>query len=243
MLQAVILYTVRLLWITSQIAVLIGLAESRVRYRCFAAYMVLSMPFSLLYWPELLPGWDAVMAPYLVAILLLRTLACLEALHFQTGGFPQWPRMMAGAFLTGFFVLLLLAGVRDNRWAGLLVEYRRYLQIWTMVVTFVVELTLLERGWFTRWPLMSSDPHAWILFGLALNHGLVSWWAMSQHPGAAAWFNLNLASTAIDAALYAAWTLAVPAAVSGSNRSPLRPSAQLRSASSATPTCPLSRAQ
>ncbi len=205
-LQAVILYVIRLLWITSQIAVLIGLAESRARYRCFAAYMLLSMPFSLLYWPELLPGWDAVMAPYLVAILLLRTLACLEALHLQTGGFPQWPRMMAGAFLAGFFVLLLLAGVRDNRWAGLLVEYRRYLQIWVMIVMFAVQVMLYDRGWWARF-----DRHALVMFGLAVNHGLVSWWAMSQHPAAATWLNLNVVSTALDAALYAAWTIAVPA--------------------------------
>ncbi len=199
-----ILYLIRFVWIASQVLVLIAGQSLKSRYSLFAAYMMLSTMLSVAYWPELLPGWDVAMAPYIVAVLCLRTLACLEALHVQTRGFPQWPRMMAGAFLLGFLVVLLLAGVRDNRWAGLVVEYRRYLQIWMMVVMFAVQVMLYDRHWWARF-----DRHAIILFGLACNHGLNSWWCMHAHPTGNDWLNLDALFTAVDAVLYLAWSYLV----------------------------------
>lgn len=195
-----ILYFIRFVWIAAHVLVLIRGLETHSPYRAWCAYIGLSTMLSAAYWPELLPGWDQAFASWMVAALLLRTLACLEALHHQTRDFPQWPRMMAGAFLTGFFVVALLAGVRDSRWAGLLVEYRRYLQIWTMVVMFAVQAMLYDRHWWSRY-----DRHALILFGVACNHGLVSWWCMAKHPAAAAWLDLNSVSIGVDAALYLAW--------------------------------------
>lgn len=201
-----ILYAIRAVWIAAHVLVLIRGQELQSRYRFFAAYMLLSTMLSAAYWPELLPGWDIEFADWMVAALLLRTLACLEALHHQTREFPRWSRLMGSAFLMGAGVLLLLAGVRDNQWAGLLVEYRRYLQIWTMVVMLVVQLSLLERGWWRR---RGRDWHAIILFGIAANHGLISWWCMAKHPVAGSWMDLNSVSIAADAALYLAWALAL----------------------------------
>ncbi len=221
-----ILYLIRFVWIAAQVLVLIAGQSLKSQYRCFAAYMLLSTMLSAAYWPELLPGWEEAFKGWVVAALLLRTLACLEALHVQTRGFPQWPRMMAGAFLLGFLVVLLLAGVRDNQWAGLVVEYRRYLQIWMMVVMFAVQVMLYDRGWWARF-----DRHALVMFGLACNHGINSWLCMRAHPTGDTWIHLDAAFTAVDAALYLAWAFAVPAA-SGSGRSRLQQSPVLPIASS-----------
>ncbi len=218
-----ILYLIRFAWIAAQVLVLIAGQSLKVRYRCFAAYMLLSTMLSAAYWPELLPGWDEAFAGWMVAALCLRTLACLEALHVQTRGFPQWPRMMAGAFLSGFLVVVMLAGVRDNQWAGLVVEYRRYLQIWVMVVMAATLWLLYDRQWWNRF-----DRHALIMFGLACNHGLVSWWCMAKHPGDGAWLNLNSASCAVDAALYLVWAWIIPADVEKSERASPQRSRPLR---------------
>lgn len=204
-----ILYLIRFVWIAAQVLVLIAGQDLKARYRAFAAYMLLSTMLSAAYWPELLPGWEQAFAPFLISVLLLRTLACLEALHHQTKYFPQWPRMMAGAFLLGFLVVILLAGVRDNQWAGLLVEYRRYLQIWLMVVMSVVELTMWDRGWGFTLRLWRRDAHVFVLYIMAVNHGLISWWCMAKHPSDGAWLNLNTVSTAVDAVLYMAWSCSV----------------------------------
>lgn len=216
-----ILYAIRFIWIAAHVLVLIRGLETGSPYRLFAVYVGLSCLLSAAYWPELLPGWETEFAPFIVAVLLLRTLACLEALHIQTREFPYWSRLMGIAFLMGAGTVMLLAGVRDSRWAGLLVEYRRYLQIWTMVVMFVVQVSLMDRGW---WRFRVRDWHAVVLFAMAANHGLVSWWCMAKHPEAGAWLDLNAASIAGDSAVYLAWAFAVPRA-SGLARSRPRPSA------------------
>lgn len=191
-------------------------------YRAFCAYIGLSLMVSVAYWPELLPGYDDVFAPFLVGVLLLRTVACLEALHVQTREFPRWSRMMAGAFLMGFAVVLMLHGVRDDKWAGLAVELRRYLQIWLAVAMCAVQLMLYDRGWPKQAEIipnvintkreitpvsdkLAQSFHAHLLTMLAVNHGAVSVWAMRSHPEGAGWLNLNAASTAVDAAVYLMW--------------------------------------
>lgn len=217
-----ILYAIRAVWIASHILVLIKGDCIRSGYRWWCAYIGLSCMLSVAYWPELLPGWDVAFASFVVGVLLLRTIACLEALHVQTRYFPHWPRMMAGAFLMGFVVVLLLAGVRDSRWAGLLTEYRRYLQIWTVIVMGTVELMLWDRGWGFSWQAWREDLHPFLVFVIALNHGAVSVWAMRAHPEGAGWLNINMLATAIDSAAYLTWAFAFSRAAE-SNHSPLRP--------------------
>ncbi len=199
-----ILYVIRAVWIVSHIFVLGRMFTSGPRYPWFAAYMCLSCMLAVAYWPELLPGWKEAFAGWIVGVLLLRTVACLEAVHVQTREFPRWSRMMLGAFGVGFTVVLMLAAVRDSQWAGNAVELRRYLQVWTWMVMLSVQVTLVDREW---WHFRVRDWHALAMFFVAANHGAVSIWAMRSHPAGAAWLNLNSWSTAADAAVYLAWAL------------------------------------
>lgn len=201
-----ILYIVRAIWLASHLCVLIRADVTHTQYRAWCAYIGLSLMMAAVWWPEMWPGLTEVLAPWLVAVLLLRTLACLEALHVQTREFPRWSRMMAGAFLLAFAVVLMLHGVRDDRWAGLMVELRRYLQIWLAVTMCAVQLMLVDRDWTYKIRPASAGWHARLLTILAVNHGAVSVWAMRSHPEGAAWLNLNTASTAVDAAVYLAWS-------------------------------------
>lgn len=200
-----IVYLVRLLWIAAQVLCLIEIDVSRSRYRWWTAYILVSALVTPFFAPELIPGLANILAPLTVACLLLRTCACLEALHLQTSDFPWWSRMMAGSFLFAAFVVCVIALVRDGRWAGLLVEYRRYLQIWTFLVLALVEMLLLSVGWFRRRP---QDFHAAILLALAGNHARVSISAMIWHPTGQQWREADWIATLLNALILFAWVFA-----------------------------------
>lgn len=197
-----ILYAIRIVWIASHLCVLFKGGIVHAGYRWWAFYIGLSCFLVAAYWPELLPGWEAEFAPFLVGVLLLRTLACLEALHVQTREFPRWPRMMAGAFLFGFVAVLVIHGVRDDRWRGNFVELRRYLQIWTAAALCSAQYMMIDRAWCNP----AADWHARLLTVLAVNHGAVSVWCIRSHPSGPAWLNINAFSIAVDAAVYLLWT-------------------------------------
>jgi hypothetical protein len=127
----------------------------------------------------------------------------MEALHHQTCDFPWWSRMMGGSYLIAFMVIICLALVRDNRWAGLLVEYRRYLQIWTFMVLAITEMLLFSVGW---WRSRYQDWHVLLILLLATNHARVSLMGMTVHPIGLSWRESNWIATAVDAVILLTWT-------------------------------------
>jgi hypothetical protein len=209
---------VRIAWILAHVLCLVVVTEHRWRYhRWWRAYLTVSAPVAVIYSVHLNPDgqptafWkfygthEAYLPMLMVAVLLLRTLAALEALHYQTCDFPWWSRMMAGAFLFAGFVVICLDLVRDDRWVGLQVEYRRYLQIWTFLVMAITEMLMISVSW---WRDRRQDWHVAALLAMTANHARVSIFAMTAHPTGIVWHEANWIATAVDTAVLLCWALA-----------------------------------
>ncbi len=207
-----IVYVVRFAWIAAHLLCLFEVDSVKWwgGYRWWTSYLFVSSALAVLYWPEV-PRWEDSAAPLLAVVLLLRTCACLEALHWQTRDFPWWSRMMAGSFLFSGMVVILISTVRDERWAGIAVEYRRYLQIWTFLVMSVTEMLILSVGW---WRDRKQDWHVVAVIALAANHARTSVAAMIVHPTGNAWREANWIAMAVDATILLAWAFARRSALS-----------------------------
>jgi len=211
----VIVYAVRLLWILAHLLCLIEVWTHRWRYHpLWQAYLGVSAPFAVIYsayfsFPsvaEIWPNFEESFAGLMVAILLLRTLACLEALHYQTHDRDgrSWSMTNLGAYTLAFGVVLALHLSRDGQWAGLFTEYRRYLQIWIFMVMLAVEWLTLSVGW---WRNRLEDWHTAALFSLAFTHAANSLMAMTKHPTGGVWRTADWIATLVDAVVLLCWAI------------------------------------
>lgn len=208
-------YLLRLVWIASQVLALCAGEGSRYRWWCW--YLMASLLLSVTYWPELLGAawYEAFWVP-LLAVVVLRTVAALEALHHQTQDFPLWSRMMAGVFLMAVAVVLSVWELRAGTSAETAVQLRRYLQLWTGTAMIITTGALWNVEWL-RWRV--QDQHSAIVGGLCLLHmgvTVVSLHAAGMPAGTmherigVVWGNLDGWATAGDSLLYVLWSLTIP---------------------------------
>ncbi len=225
---------VRLLWIAAHLFAIVSLESQAYRWRSYpfwSAYLRVSCVLACIYWPEYFPklltalswlgcygSWEDLYLPVLIAVLLLRTLAALEALHYQTDDFRWWGRLMLGAYGLGFAIVFAIHLVRDSHWAGSTVELRRYLQIWTGMVMLVVEWLFLSVGWWRK--SRCQDWHALAVFALVLSHAFTSILSLTSHPIGQAWRKLDWIATLADAAVLVCWSLAQAQSQSIPSRAP-----------------------
>ncbi len=208
-------YILRLIWIASQLLALCAGEGSRCRWWCW--YLGASLLLSVTYWPELLGAawYEAFWVP-LLGITLLRTIAMLEALHYQTEDFPLWSRLMAGVFLLAVGVVAAVWELRAGTHAETAVQLRRYLQLWTGSTAMLTWGMLASVGWLRwRW----QDRHSALVGALCLTHLGVT--IVSLHAAGQAgstmherigvhWGSADLWATALDSLIYLAWAIAMP---------------------------------
>ncbi len=214
-------YTLRLIWIASQLLALCAGEGSRCRWWCW--YLGASLLLSVTYWPELLGvAWYEAFWPLLLIVVTLRTVAALEALHYQTEDFPLWSRMMAGVFLLAVGIVGAIWELRAGTNAEMAVQLRRYLQVWTGLVCVLTWGMLASVGWL-RWRL--QDQHSALVGALCLTHlgvTIVSLHAAGQ-PGSTMherigirWGDADQWATAADSLVYLVWALTIPGKVAAS---------------------------
>lgn len=193
---------IRLIWISCHAVALFAIAAVGIKRFWWLAYIVASLVLALFYWPES-PKWAQLALWPMLAVLMLRCGAALEAVHFIAPKNLYWPRMTLGVWLLAASIVAAIWWHEPGTTQQQFVHVRRYLQIW-LALAMILECVMIAVTNFWKW---NRDSFSALAIGLmVLNHGVVSAMAMGGYfVKMRHWIPSNNVSMAIDAIAMLAW--------------------------------------
>lgn len=201
---------VRLVWVAVQLLCLMSIdAAEMKRYRFWTAYLAAGVMLGVFYWPEV-DGWYDGWWPVVLGLVLLRLMACLEALHRETGHYQHWHFLSSGGWLLAVMNVSILWKVKGISNRDVSIELGYFANIWAasamfyMLLGWLVVGGLRSRSRFESW-------HAVIVGLLVAGHAALSIIVVVQGPPTdlKIWEARDLVLTCFDSLLYLGWVLLI----------------------------------